>query len=54
MTEVASVFGKHKSEYTPHVDTGDCIVIVNAAKVAVTGNKYNDKCITTIQDMLKT
>ncbi|NKB62288.1 MAG: 50S ribosomal protein L13 [Gammaproteobacteria bacterium] len=35
--------GKHKPEYTPHVDTGDYIVVVNAEKVAVTGNKYNDK-----------
>src|SRR6185312_13065471 len=31
--------GKHKPEYTPHVDTGDYIVVVNAEKVAVTGNK---------------
>lgn len=31
--------GKHKPEYTPHVDTGDYIVVVNAGKVAVTGNK---------------
>ena len=35
--------GKHKPEYTPHVDTGDYIVVINAEKVAVTGNKYNDK-----------
>ena len=43
-TEVASrLRGKHKAEYTPHVDTGDYIVIVNAAKIAVTGNKFNDK-----------
>lgn len=35
--------GKHKAEYTPHVDTGDYIVVVNAEKVAVTGNKRNDK-----------
>lgn len=35
--------GKHKPEYTPHVDTGDYIVIVNAEKVAVTGNKAKDK-----------
>ena len=35
--------GKHKAEYTPHVDTGDYIVVVNAEKIAVTGNKYNDK-----------
>ncbi len=43
-TEVASrLRGKHKAEFTPHVDTGDYIVIVNAAKIAVTGNKFNDK-----------
>ncbi len=35
--------GKHKPEFTPHVDTGDYIVVVNAEKVAVTGNKLNDK-----------
>lgn len=35
--------GKHKPEYTPHVDTGDYIVVVNAEKVAVTGNKMKDK-----------
>jgi len=35
--------GKHKPEYTPHVDTGDYIVVVNAEKIAVTGNKENDK-----------
>ncbi|MGV6810094.1 MAG: 50S ribosomal protein L13 [bacterium] len=35
--------GKHKPEYTPHVDTGDYIVIVNAAKVRVTGNKTQNK-----------
>jgi len=35
--------GKHKPEYTPHVDTGDYIVVVNAEKVAVTGNKAKDK-----------
>ena len=43
-TEVASrLRGKHKPEYTPHVDTGDYIVVINADKVAVTGNKANDK-----------
>jgi len=43
-TEVARrLRGKHKPEYTPHVDTGDYIVIVNAEKVAVTGNKAQDK-----------
>lgn len=35
--------GKHKPEYTPHVDTGDYIVVINAEKVAVTGNKVKDK-----------
>ena len=35
--------GKHKPEFTPHVDTGDYIVIINAEKVAVTGNKFLDK-----------
>ena len=35
--------GKHKAIYTPHVDTGDFIVIVNAEKLRVTGNKANDK-----------
>ena len=35
--------GKHKPEYTPHVDTGDYIVVVNANKIAVTGNKAKDK-----------
>jgi len=35
--------GKHKPEYTPHVDTGDYIVVVNAAKVAVTGDKAEAK-----------
>ncbi len=35
--------GKHKPIYTPHVDTGDCIVVINAEKVRVTGNKLDDK-----------
>ncbi|MBV1929615.1 MAG: 50S ribosomal protein L13 [Gammaproteobacteria bacterium] len=35
--------GKHKPEYTPHVDTGDYIVVVNAEKVRVTGKKATDK-----------
>ncbi|HET7395701.1 MAG: 50S ribosomal protein L13 [Gammaproteobacteria bacterium] len=35
--------GKHKPEYTPHVDTGDYIVVINAEKVHVTGNKLRDK-----------
>jgi large subunit ribosomal protein L13 len=42
--EVASrLRGKHKPEYTPHVDTGDYIVVVNAEQVRVTGNKAKDK-----------
>lgn len=35
--------GKHKPEYTPHVDTGDYIIVVNAEKIRVTGNKLKDK-----------
>lgn len=35
--------GKHKPEYTPHVDTGDFIVVVNAGKIRVTGKKSTDK-----------
>ena len=43
-TEVARrLRGKHKPEFTPHVDTGDYIVVVNADKVRVTGNKTTDK-----------
>ncbi|MCG8614494.1 MAG: 50S ribosomal protein L13 [Pseudomonadales bacterium] len=43
-TEIARrLRGKHKTEYTPHVDTGDYIVVVNAEKVHVTGNKAKDK-----------
>ncbi|HKJ19483.1 MAG TPA: 50S ribosomal protein L13 [Woeseiaceae bacterium] len=43
-TEIAHrLRGKHKPEYTPHVDTGDYIVVINAEKVRVTGNKLQDK-----------
>ncbi|MGM0563117.1 MAG: 50S ribosomal protein L13 [Pseudomonadota bacterium] len=43
-TEVAlRLRGKHKPEYTPHVDTGDYIIVVNADKVQVTGRKARDK-----------
>lgn len=43
-TEVARrLRGKHKASFTPHVDTGDYIVVVNAEKVRVTGNKTTDK-----------
>lgn len=42
--EVAKVLtGKNKPTYTPHEDTGDFVVVVNAEKVALTGNKINDK-----------
>jgi large subunit ribosomal protein L13 len=43
-TEIARrLRGKHKAEFTPHVDTGDYIVVINAEKVRVTGNKLADK-----------
>ncbi|MEM8685445.1 MAG: 50S ribosomal protein L13 [Pseudomonadota bacterium] len=43
-TEIAHrLRGKHKPVYTPHVDTGDYIVVVNAEKIRVTGNKLKDK-----------
>ncbi len=43
-TEIAiRLRGKHKPEYTPHVDTGDYIVVINAEKIAVTGNKMKNK-----------
>ena len=43
-TDIASrLRGKHKVEFTPHVDTGDYIVVINADKIRVTGNKLKDK-----------
>ena len=43
-TEIARrLRGKHKPEYTPHVDTGDYIIVINADKVYVSGNKKTDK-----------
>lgn len=43
-TEIARrLRGKHKPEYTPHIDTGDFIVVINAEKVKVTGRKEDDK-----------
>ncbi len=43
-TEIAHrLRGKHKAEFTPHVDTGDYIIVVNAEKVRVTGRKTTDK-----------
>ena len=37
--------GKHKPEFAPHVDTGDFVVVINASKVALTGNKRHDKIV---------
>lgn len=43
-TEIARrLRGKHKAEYTPHVDTGDYIIVTNAEKVIVTGRKFKNK-----------
>jgi len=43
-TEIARrLRGKHKPEFTPHVDTGDYVIVVNAEKLRVTGNKLRDK-----------
>jgi large subunit ribosomal protein L13 len=43
-SEVASILrGKHKPTYTPHVDTGDHVIILNASKIKLTGKKLTDK-----------
>ena len=43
-SEVAKILrGKHKPIFTPHVDTGDFVIIINAGKVALTGNKWEQK-----------
>src|SRR2546425_6622769 len=43
-TELAKrLRGKHKAEYTPHVDTGDYIIVINADKITVTGRKATEK-----------
>jgi large subunit ribosomal protein L13 len=43
-TEVASLLrGKHKPTYTPHVDGGDYVIIINADKIELTGNKWDQK-----------
>ena len=43
-SEIATILqGKHKPIYTPHVDTGDYVVVINASRVALTGNKWDDK-----------
>ncbi|MEV3572944.1 50S ribosomal protein L13 [Paenibacillus larvae] len=65
-SEAASIIrGKHKTQFTPHVDTGDFIIIINAEKIHLTGKKLTDKKyyrhsmhpgglkVTTAQEMLK-
>ncbi len=43
-TQVATILrGKHKAEFTPHVDTGDHVVVINCAEVVLTGNKIDQK-----------
>ena len=43
-SEIAKILrGKHKPIFTPHVDTGDHVIVINAEKIKVTGNKINDK-----------
>src|SRR5690554_3458439 len=43
-TEIATILmGKHRPEYTPHVDCGDYVVVTNAEKIRLTGNKLRDK-----------
>ena len=43
-TKVATVLrGKHKPTYTPHIDGGDYVIVINASKVNLTGNKLDDK-----------
>ncbi len=42
-TVAATLRGKHKAMYTPHIDTGDYVIVINASKVKVTGNKETQK-----------
>jgi large subunit ribosomal protein L13 len=43
-SEVASILrGKHKADYTPHVDTGDYVIVINAEQIKLTGDKLNQK-----------
>jgi large subunit ribosomal protein L13 len=45
-SEVAAILrGKHKAIYTPHVDTGDYVIVINASKIKLTGNKLNLKML---------
>src|SRR5699024_2734392 len=49
-SEIASILrGKHKPTYTPHVDTGDYVIVINADKIELTGAKLDEKCITVTQ-----
>ena len=43
VTAATLLRGKHKAQFAPHVDTGDFVVVVNASKIALTGNKRTDK-----------
>ncbi|HDZ77400.1 MAG TPA: 50S ribosomal protein L13 [Candidatus Omnitrophica bacterium] len=46
-TKIATILrGKHKPEFTPHVDVGDRVIVINAANIRVTGNKLKDKIYT--------
>ena len=43
-TRIATILmGKHRPEYTPHVDSGDCVIVTNAAKIIMTGKKLDQK-----------
>ena len=51
-SEVAKVLrGKNKPEYTPHIDTGDYVIVVNAEKVKVTGKNFSRRSTTTTPNM---
>ena len=43
VTAATLLRGKHKPQFAPHVDTGDFVIVVNASKIALTGNKRTDK-----------
>lgn len=43
-TEIATILqGKHRPDYTPHIDSGDCVIVINADQIKVTGNKEAQK-----------
>ena len=53
-TLVASTLrGKHKTNFTPHVDCGDNVIVINAEKVSLSGTKWSDQKITSAEEMLK-